>query len=161
MPITLRAAGLDDAAFLFEVYASTRAEELALVPWSDEQRQEFLRMQFDAQHSYYHEQFPDADYQVILADGETVGRLYVARDIETIQILDIAVLPERRRAGVGSYLIQDLVAEAEKSERTVQIYVETSNPSLGLFERFGFSKIAEEGLNVLLEWRASNSRLNN
>ena len=154
MSITLRAAGPDDAAFLFEVYASTRAEEVAQVPWSDEQRQEFLRMQFDAQHTYYHERFPDAAYQVILADGEAVGRLYVARDLETIQILDIAVFPKRRRGGVGSYLIQELVAEAGKSESTVQIYVETFNPALGLFERFGFSKIAEEGFNVLLEWRA-------
>jgi ribosomal protein S18 acetylase RimI-like enzyme len=154
MPITLRAAGPDDAAFLFEVYASTRAEEMALAPWSDEQRQDFLRMQFDAQHSYYHERFPDADYKVILADGESVGRLYVARDKETIQILDIAVLPERRRAGVGTSLIQELVSEAKQSGKTVQIYVETFNPSLSLFERFGFSKIAEEGFNFLLEWRA-------
>lgn len=154
MPITLRAARQDDAAFLFEVYASTRVEELALVPWSDEQRQEFLRMQFDAQRSYYNERFPDADYQVILAEGEAVGRLYVARDIKTIQILDIAVLPERRRAGVGTSLIQELMSEAGKSERTVQIYVEAFNPSLVLFERFGFSKVAEEGFNLLLEWRA-------
>lgn len=154
MPITLRAARQDDAAFLFEVYASTRAEELALVPWSEEQRQEFLRMQFDAQHSYYNERFPDADYQVILTEGEAVGRLYVARDIKTIQILDIAVLPERRRAGVGTSLIQELVSEAGKSEKTVQIYVEAFNPSLRLFERFGFSRVAEEGLNLLLEWRA-------
>lgn len=161
MPITLRAAAPDDAAFLLEVYASTRAQEMALVPWSDEQCHEFLRMQFEAQHSFYHERFLGADYQVILADGEAVGRLYVARDKETIQILDIAVLPERRRGGVGSYLIQELVAEAGKSEIAVQIYVETFNPALSLFERFGFSKIAEEGFNVLLEWRASNNRLNN
>lgn len=154
MPTTLRAARQDDAAFLFEVYASTRVEELALVPWSDEQRQEFLRMQFDAQRSYYNERFPAADYQVILVEGEAVGRLYVARDLETIQILDIAVLPERRRAGVGTSLIQELMSEAGKSERTVQIYVEAFNPSLVLFERFGFSKVAEEGFNLLLEWRA-------
>jgi ribosomal protein S18 acetylase RimI-like enzyme len=160
MTITLRAASPDDAAFLFEVYASTRAEELALVPWSDEQRQEFLRTQFDAQHSYYHERFSDADYQVILVDEEAVGRLYVARDKKTVQILDIAVLPERRRAGVGTAVIQELLFEAGKSETAVQIFVETFNPSLGLFERLGFSRIAEEGFNLLLEWRASNSRLN-
>lgn len=160
MPITLRAAAPDDAAFLFEVYASTRAEELALTPWTDEQRQAFLKMQFDAQHSDYHGRFPDADYQVILADGEAVGRLYVERDKETIHILDIAVLPERRRAGVASYLIQELVAEAGKSEKTVQIYVETCNPALSLFEHLGFSKIAEEDFNLLLEWRGPNSRLN-
>jgi ribosomal protein S18 acetylase RimI-like enzyme len=97
---------------------------------------------------------------VILADGEAVGRLYVERDKETIHILDIAVLPERRRAGVASYLIQELVAEAGKSEKTVQIYVETFNPALSLFEHLGFSKIAEEDFNLLLEWRGPNSRLN-
>lgn len=159
MPITLRDAGPGDAAFLLEVYASTRAEEMALAPWSDEQRQAFLRMQFDAQHSYYNERFPDADYQVILANGEPLGRLYVARDKETIQILDIAVLPEHRRAGVGTSLIQALVSEAGTSGKTVQIYVETLNASLSLFERFGFSKIAEEGFNFLLEWRANKQPL--
>lgn len=64
------------------------------------------------------------------------------------------MLPERRRAGVGTALIQELLAEAGKSGKTVQIDVETCNPSLRLFERFGFSKIAEEDFNLLLEWRA-------
>lgn len=48
MTITLRDADPNDAGFLFAVYASTRVEEMALVPWSEEQRQGFLKMQFDA-----------------------------------------------------------------------------------------------------------------
>src|SRR3712207_8583920 len=38
-----------DDEFLLDVYASTRSEELAPVPWTDEQKRAFLRMQFDAQ----------------------------------------------------------------------------------------------------------------
>ena len=121
MTITLRDADPNDAGFLFAVYVSTRVEEMALVPWSEEQRQGFLRMQLDAQHSYYHERYPDAEYKVILAEGEPVGRFYVARDEEMIQILDIAVLPERRRHGVGSTLIQELITEAETSGKAVQV----------------------------------------
>ena len=153
MNITLRDADPNDDGFLFAVYASTRAEEMALVPWSEEQRLGFLRMQFDAQRSYYDEQFPDAEYKVILAEGEPVGRLYVARDAETIHILDIAVLPEPRRRGIGSTLIKELTAEAETLGKAVQVYVESPG-ALSLFERFGFTKVAEEGFNLLLKWRA-------
>ncbi len=88
-----------------------------------------------------------------MAEGESVERFYVARNQETIQILDIAVLPERRRHGVGSTLIQELITEAETSGKAVQVYVESFNFSLSLFERFGFTKVAEEGFNLLLEWQ--------
>jgi hypothetical protein len=60
MPVTaavpsvgLRRVDDQDVEFLFRVYASTRTEELAPVPWTDEQKQAFLRQQFDAQSSYW------------------------------------------------------------------------------------------------------------
>src|SRR6266536_251448 len=140
--------------FLFEVYASTRAQEMALVPWDDEQRKSFLTMQFVAQHSHYREQFPEASYSVILRDDSAVGRFYILREEREIRILDITVLPEYRNGGVGTTLLRDLLNEAEQSGKRVLIYVETFNPSLRLFERLGFKSIAEEGLNFLLEWRA-------
>ncbi len=154
MPITLRDVVPEDEPFLFEVYASTRAQEMALVPWDDEQRKSFLTMQFVAQHSHYREQFPEASYSVILRDDSAVGRFYILREEREIRILDITVLPEYRNGGVGTTLLRDLLNEAEQSGKRVLIYVETFNPSLRLFERLGFKSIAEEGLNFLLEWRA-------
>jgi len=153
MPITLRDLLPEDESFLLEVYASTRAQEMALVPWDDEQRKSFLTMQFLAQHSHYQEQFPAASYSVILRDDSPVGRLYVLRENREIRILDITVLPEYRKGGIGTSLLRDILDEAEKSEKRVLIYVETFNPSLRLFERLGFKSIAEEGINFLLEWR--------
>jgi ribosomal protein S18 acetylase RimI-like enzyme len=152
MPITLRDVLPEDESFLFEVYASTRAQEMAFVPWDDEQRKSFLTMQFVGQHSYYREQFPDANYSVILRDDSPVGRFYVLREKREIRILDITVLPEHRNEGIGTSLMQDLLAEAAQAEKKVQIYVETFNPSLRFFERLGFKSIAEEGINFLMEW---------
>ena len=155
MSITMRAASEEDDAFLREVYASTRAQELAMVPWSAEQREAFLRMQFDAQHSYYHSQFPEASYQVILQQAEPIGRLYVLRDEKEIRIMDITLLPEHRGAGIGTSLIRELLAEGAETDKAVTIWVEQFNPSLALFERLGFSKIGEEGFNLLLECRCT------
>jgi ribosomal protein S18 acetylase RimI-like enzyme len=153
MPITLRDVLPADESFLFEVYASTRADEMALVPWNEEQRKSFLTMQFAAQHSHYREQFPDATYSVILRDDVPLGRLYVLREKDGIRILDISILPEYRNSGIGKSVLRDLLDEGAQSGRRVMIYVETFNPSLRLLERLGFKSIAEEGINFLMEWR--------
>ena len=157
MAITLRAAGPDDEQFLLQVFACTRAAELAQVPWPDEQRNAFLQMQFNAQHSYYHERYPDADYKLILLADVPVGRLYVRRETDLICIMDITVLPEYRNNGIGSGLTRGLLDEAVESGRKVQIYVETFNPSLELFKKLGFSIVQEEGINYLLEWKVAQA----
>ena len=155
MAITLRDVLEEDEGFLREVYAASRAQELALVPWTEEQRQAFLRMQFDAQHSYYHAQFPDADYKIILEHTEPIGRLYVHRT-EEIRIMDVTILTAHRNRGLGSALIRELMAEGARSGKAVSIWVEHFNPSRNLFDRLGFSQIQEDGYNLLLEWRPPN-----
>jgi len=75
----LRPAADGDRDFLLRVYASTREEELRLVDWSTEQKAAFVRMQFEAQDSYYREHYASAAFDVIEVDGEPAGRLYVAR----------------------------------------------------------------------------------
>src|SRR6266403_245000 len=153
MSITLREETANDESFLLEVYASTRAPEMALVPWADEQRAAFVRSQFNAPHSYYRAQFPDASYLVIMVDGERAGRVYVLRESEAIRILDITLLPKHRNAGLGSSLLREVLAEADETGKAVNIWVENFNPSLKLFERLGFAKIQEDGFNYLLEYR--------
>jgi GNAT superfamily N-acetyltransferase len=153
MSITLRDASDEDEAFLREVYASTRAPELAMVPWNDEQKDAFLRMQFDAQHSYYHAQFPEARYQIILNDGKPIGRMYVLRQEKEIRVLDVTLLEPHRGAGIGAALMRELMDEADRAGQALNIWVEEYNPSRTLFERLGFSKVHEEGINYLLEYR--------
>jgi len=153
MAITLRDETPDDLEFLLTVFASTRAFELAQVPWTDEQKDAFLRMQLQAQQSYYREKYPEAAYKIILSDGKPVGRLYVCRLPGLIKILDIAVLPEFRNAGTGTELLQNVLSEASATASKVHIYVETFNPSRSLFEKHGFSVIEEEGINYLMEWK--------
>src|SRR5688572_13649856 len=154
MSILLRDVTAEDESFLREVYACTRAFELSLVPWSDEQREAFLKFQFDAQDSHYRTQYPEASFQVILKDAEPVGRLYLVRGSAEIKILDITVLPQYRNAGIGTMLLRELLAEAEQTARTVVIWVEHFNPSQNLFKRLNFAKIDEDGYNHLLEWRS-------
>jgi ribosomal protein S18 acetylase RimI-like enzyme len=155
MSFTLRPVSLDDEAFLFQVYSSTRAEEMGLVPWNDEQKQAFLEMQFNAQKQSYRQEFPDAEYHVILHDGVSAGRLIVDRGDERILVIDIALLPEHRSIGIGSALICDLKTEAQETGRPLRLEVENFNRAYRLYERLGFEKIDEAGFYWRMEWRPS------
>jgi ribosomal protein S18 acetylase RimI-like enzyme len=154
MDLALRPATHDDEEFLFQVYASTRAEEMGIVPWDDQQKQEFLQMQFNAQTQYYKQQYPRAVYSIILHDSVSAGRLIVNRG-ENISIIDIALLPEHRNYGIGSKFIADLKTEAQQTGKPLRLHVENFNRAYQLYERLGFSKIDEAGFYWLMEWRPS------
>lgn len=153
--VALRPVSADDHDFLVEVYGSTRAEELALVPWTSEQQQIFVRSQFAAQQDHYAKKYPTASHDIIMSNDRPVGRLYVARLDQEIRIIDITLLPAERNTGIGSYLIQQLLDEAKRSGKITRIYVEEFNPSLRLFERLGFSPSEQQGIHLLMQCKPS------
>lgn len=155
--IELRAVVADDEPFLFTVYASSREFEMAQVPWDEAQKEAFLTMQFAAQQSHYQSRYPQATHQIILAGDAPVGRLYVDRGEQAIRIMDVTILPAHRRQGIGTRIVRDLIAEAERAAKSLTIWVESFNPSRTLFERLGFSPIEEDGVNILFE-RPSTAR---
>lgn|SRR5574341_847445 len=158
MHLSLRPVCPDDAEFLFQVYAGTRAEEMAIVPWNEEQKQSFLQMQFKAQKYSYEQQSPRAEYNVILHNENPAGRLIVDRASDRIRIIDIALLPEYRNKGIGSALIKDLQAEGQEKGMPVQLHVENFNRARRLYERLGFRKIDEAGFYWLMEWHPIRER---
>ena len=144
--VTFRPITPDDMPFLYRVYASTRTEELAPLPWTPEQVTAFLTMQFNAQHNYYQQQFPKALYLIILQGEQAIGRLYREWRDKDLHVLDISLLPEYRGKGIGSAILKDLIVEATTAGCGVSIYVEFNNPALRLYERLGFRQISSEGV---------------
>src|SRR5690554_5164287 len=122
--LSLRPASDADLLFLFQVYASTRIDEIAPLGWTDEQVNAFMNQQFWAQHRYYHEQCPNASYDIIFKDDLAIGRLYVDRRDEELQLMDIALIPAFRGQGIGTTLLRTLLNEAAHIGRPVRLYVE-------------------------------------
>ena len=150
---SLRPIAPADRELLYRVYASTRTEELAAVDWSAAQREAFLRQQFEAQHAWYQQSYAGAAFDVVLdAAGRPAGRLYVARWPREMRLIDVALLPEFRRHGLGSALLGDLLAEAGRAGKPVTIHVERMNPALRLYERLGFRLKEDKGVYLFLEW---------
>jgi ribosomal protein S18 acetylase RimI-like enzyme len=150
--IALRGITPEDDSFLARVYASSRAEELAVTGWPDELKADFCRRQFDAQSAYYASNYPGASFQIIESDGWPVGRLYVDRWEKEIRIVDITLLPEFRGSGIGTKLLRELQNEARRAGKSLTIHVERFNRALTLYQRLGFEQVEDKGVYLLMRW---------
>ena len=150
--VALRPVTPADHDFLLDAYALTRAEEMSLVPWTEDQKRTFVSTQFEAQQHHYQKVYPAAAHEIILRNDRRVGQLYLAKLDAEIRIVDLLVLPNERNQGIGTYLITRLQAEAEQCAKPLRVYVESFNPSMKLFERLGFSRGEAQGVHILMEW---------
>ena len=138
LPISWRSATAADAAFCFSVYAGTRAEELAAWGWDAAQQEIFLKMQFAAQAASYRAAFPGALHAIVLCRDQPVGTLTVNQTAEEIRLIDLALLPEHRGAGLGTGVIFRLQTEAHGSGRPLRLRVLKTNRAARLYARLGF-----------------------
>jgi ribosomal protein S18 acetylase RimI-like enzyme len=149
--VALRPVRAGDRPFLAQLYASTRADELAILPWSDEQKAAFVAQQFEAQDVHYRTHYGGAAFDLIEVDGAPAGRLYVHRGPSEIRIVDIALAPAFRGRGLGTRMLGALAEEADDAGCTLTIHVELHNPARRLYERLGFRAAGEHGPYVLME----------
>ncbi|HXL09079.1 MAG TPA: GNAT family N-acetyltransferase [Candidatus Bathyarchaeia archaeon] len=153
--MVLRPVTAADEEFLLSVYASTRSDELAQAPWSDEQKGQFLKWQFDLQRREYDVRFPDAEYFVIMIDDCPAGRIWIARDDQEIRLLDIAMLTEFQNRGAGTMLLRWLIDESKRAAKALRHMVFVLNQDAQRFyERLGFVVIEEFGAYKHMEWKA-------
>ena len=154
--IALRCATDTDREWLTELYASTRSDEMAMVPWLDAEKTAFLAQQCSLQHQHFVTYYPSASFDIVLADNEPIGRLYVDRGDPWL-IVDIALLPAWRGQGLGAMLIAQTLQQAEESEADVALHVAAHNHrARALYERLGFgvTSVDETHYAMLRPYRA-------
>jgi GNAT superfamily N-acetyltransferase len=165
--LTLRHAGEGDHAFLQALFASFRAEEMALIPWPQPQKDAFLAEQFRLQHHHFVSYFSGADFWIVershrAGESSPVGRFYLDRSTPLWRVIDIGFLPEARGQGFGSALLRSAQASAvEAGAAGVDLHVRLTNPRAEmLYRSLGFQDDGEpEGFYRRMAWRPG-SQLN-
>jgi ribosomal protein S18 acetylase RimI-like enzyme len=64
--------------------------------------------------------------------------------------LSLAVLPELRGRGIGSQLLDHLLEAARPMYAQVSLSVTASNPARRIYQRAGFTKIADDGSSWIM-----------
>lgn len=141
-----------DLPFLLSLYASTRAHELAALNWTDEQQRFFINSQFQLQHHYYQQQFHAAQFHVITANNENIGRLYYGWEGKDLRLIDIALLPEYQNQGIGGVLMRKLMLEVATGSGSLLLHVELNNPARTWYLHLGFIAGTDDGIYQKLSW---------
>jgi len=138
-------------SFLEQLYRTTREQELQQTGWTELQKQQFVLMQFLAQKADYERKFPDAVQQIVLHKQQPAGRLYTCSTDTNIHLIDISLLPKFQGKGIGTYLLNNLLAKAQNHNKTVSLQVLKDNPAKHLYERLGFIITEEAGLRYNMQ----------
>jgi len=141
-----RSAVEADEPFLRDLYASTRPE---VADWPDEAREAFLGHQFEAQRTGWGRTFPGSDHEVIVLGDRLVGRVWVHWSSVECLIVDLALLPEYRRQGIGTQVVEELLANADRAGVPARAHVERTNaPSLAFWTHLGFREIGGDAVFI-------------
>lgn len=154
MNFTLRPFSPEYQDFLFQLYASTRQQEIAAFGWPPAQQEAFLRMQFNVRERSYESAYPEPDHRLIFDDqSRPIGRMLLAWHPDHVSLVDIALLPEYRGHGIGTQLLRELLADSDKKTLAVRLQVLRTNPAARLYERLGFTRTGEDQMYYQMEYK--------
>jgi GNAT superfamily N-acetyltransferase len=108
-------------------------------------------MQFRAQNFNYALTYSDAVDQIIEADGQSIGRLKVLENQNEILLVDIALLPQHQNRGIGTMFLEQLKSRARDVKKPLRLHVLRASPAVLLYERLGFTRVADDGVYMAME----------
>jgi RimJ/RimL family protein N-acetyltransferase len=142
-----------DEAFRFRLFCDSRLPQWYAVALDPELRERLMRHQYEAQSTTYRARFPQARFDIIELDGETIGRIVVNRPGSMVHVVDHAIVPALRGRGLGTAIMRALMEEAAAAGLPVRLKVADANdPSLRLYLRLGFKPIETVPAYIELEW---------
>jgi GNAT superfamily N-acetyltransferase len=152
--ISLRRADDSDVGFFRDLYAQSRANEVAAMPWPQATKRSFCDSQFTLQHSHYVAQHPHGYFLVVQFEDFAIGRLYLCRQENELWLIDILLEQAWRGRGLGSALLNWMQGLAVNLRlNAVRLHVLQHNMGARrLYERHGFLPEASEGAHLHMIW---------
>jgi ribosomal protein S18 acetylase RimI-like enzyme len=134
--VTLQPAKAEHFDFALHLYLlGMRPYMQELNVWDEQQQRANLAAQWKRE-----------EVRIILVDGFDVGWLQVAELPTEIRLQKFFISPQYRRSGVGSEVLSNLLATWRSTGKKIVLKVLKNNPARRLYERLGFSVVAEEGV---------------
>ena len=130
--VSLRPATADDCEFAYRTTRDTM-REYVLATWGAWNEAEARQRAS--------ENIAAGATQVIVLESTPIGIHLVKREPDAIRLLQIFILPEYQRRGIGSQLIGRLLTEAKSARLPLRLRVLRVNPAFALYQRMGFRVI--------------------
>ena len=139
---TLRDAREEDFAYLYALHVRTMREAVERTwGWNE-----------DTQRRMFRESFGPAELHIVVRDEIDVGVLSVERRPDEIFLKLVEIDREAQGKGVGSAIIDDLLAEARTRNQPLRLRVlKVNQDALRLYRRLGFRDAGETETHYSME----------
>jgi ribosomal protein S18 acetylase RimI-like enzyme len=134
MNIELRSATADDFLFARQLYYDTTRWIIERLFGWDEARE----------NAKFARQFKLDEVEIIMVDGRDAGWLQTQTSEEAITLGQIYVAPALQRRGIGSDIVNRLLARANGQRKAITLSVVKINPARHFYERHGFRVTHED-----------------
>ncbi|MDN5479318.1 MAG: GNAT family N-acetyltransferase, partial [Chryseobacterium sp.] len=130
--ITYRKASENDIDYLLDLRTKTMNPHYANshLPTDRETTLQRILYQFDKAH-------------IILLNDEPVGLLKINRGDKT-EVLQLQIDPTQQGKGLGKKILKDILEEASKEGKTVELSVLKTNKAQHLYTSLGFKTVGED-----------------
>lgn len=142
--ISLRVQTNEDSEFIKTLYTSVRWQELSATEWPEQLKHAFLDQQLTLQTRHYLSHYDSLWRGIILRRESPVGRLYLWRNGDDLRIVDLSLLPDQRRQGIGTQLLQSVIDQAARTGLGTSLHVQSGNPARALYQRLGFRSVEQD-----------------
>lgn len=148
----LRPCGPEDDAFLYDVFCTTWASEVAALP-NPRLAPHVMRIRHIAQERQFASLHPGHQRFVVLHDDQPAGRLYVHERGSRMHVLDLTLLPCFRARGLGTRVTRDLFGEATERGKSVTLRLARRNVRACEFQSsLGFRLVGADDVDNFFEW---------
>lgn len=132
--VALRPARPADRSFALRVFFETQRHIIEeLFGWRGD----------DVEQSKFDALYDEGHTSIVELAGEDVGWLTVFRGANSIEINSIYIVPKEQGQGLGTHLMQQLIAEANADGKTLTLSTAKINRARQLYERLGFVDVSE------------------
>jgi ribosomal protein S18 acetylase RimI-like enzyme len=134
LDVTLRSATDQDSAFVFLVKKAALGRYIEQTwGWDEEFQLQFHEKDYDP-----------SETNIIVESGRDVGWMVVTEGEQEFLLQEIYLHPDHHGQGIGSYLVRQLLAKADREHKTVKLTVlKVNTRARQLYERLGFKKTGE------------------
>ena len=142
--VTLRTVKDADSDFCFLVKKAALSQYVAGIwGWDEEFQLHFHQTEWGMKRG--------RRPQVVCLDARDVGIIEIATEADHYHLRDFYLLPEFQRQGIGSHLLQKLIADSKRTGRFILLEVLKNNPAKQLYLRNGFAQTGETNSHFVME----------
>lgn len=154
-PYRFRPIAAGDAAFVRALFHATLRSQMPFgqTGLTDAQIAAVIDQQLAAQTEHYSSNYPHAEISIVEHPDGPVARLIIIEFDDEVRLGDLMVIPEHRKHGLCSYIMDRYVELGLASGRPIHLHVEKMNPAVGLYRRKHFEVIADLNSHWLMAYR--------